>query len=452
MTAPLGSTEPHLALRHALLELAQATAKFLRDHFPDGPHMQDAFDVTDTLIRTVEVPDWMSSIYACWEPLHRLPEFETLLEAIKADEPIAKHVQLGYKTPLGGGALDPRSWAFALVGHCMEGTAEPQISTSAFASAYEDLIHFFDSDELPLVGFAPLHGLTLQEPALKVSDNISLVQLTDEERNTHWKQFGQHASAIAGMRLGDERCAARISISVPKLLDQTADASFKSHPYSEVDSQLSVLVSALRLHKPGNVGRTVLDLRTLRWCPFIGWQRTLRLPEDTVGFDGMNVSTADLPKLSQIYSQLSSLATRGDTRLGIAVSRHNQSLIRPLLQDRLVDAIVGLEAIYLADDQSELSYRLSLRAASATATDSAQRVRTFQLLRAGYALRSRILHGKPPEETIRVGDEALKPSELLRELVNVLRLSLLDALANPSLRVSQWLAEIDRRVLIGPTQ
>jgi hypothetical protein len=50
-------------------------------------------------------------------------------------------------------------------------------------------------------------------------------------------------------------------------------------------------------------------------------------------------------------------------RLGVALERLNSQYTRDLIADRVIDAVIGLEALYIDKGEGELSYRIALRCA-----------------------------------------------------------------------------------------
>jgi hypothetical protein len=84
-------------------------------------------------------------------------------------------------------------------------------------------------------------------------------------------------------------------------------------------------------------------------------------------------------------------------RLGIAIRRFSTSIEREEVGDRLVDLLVGSETLFLSDvdERTELSYRLSMRAAASSSVPD--RTKSFRFFKAAYKVRSRLVHGEQPQ-------------------------------------------------------
>lgn len=120
----------------------------------------------------------------------------------------------------------------------------------------------------------------------------------------------------------------------------------------------------------------------------------------------------------------------------ICQRRFNAAMDRVSLDDSIVDPLVAAEALFLRDagspgDRGELSYRLSLRAATLLETQPAQRFELFKFMKAAYAERSYIAHGGPSRGTVKVPGRAagMPINEFVDELSSVMRRALQKAIS-----------------------
>jgi len=78
----------------------------------------------------------------------------------------------------------------------------------------------------------------------------------------------------------------------------------------------------------------------------------------------------------------------------VALTRLDNQYSRPHLADRLVDAVIALEALYAGNNSNEVTLRVGLRvSAHLGAGDPEARERYFELFNLAYKLRSRLVHG-----------------------------------------------------------
>ncbi len=104
----------------------------------------------------------------------------------------------------------------------------------------------------------------------------------------------------------------------------------------------------------------------------------------------------------------------------ISAARFSSSFDKKLEEDRLIDYFIAFEALFTKENDA-ISYRLPLRAALFIEDDAAQRAKTFDLVRAGYDLRSNLAHGKSQlVDVIKVRDRKVPVREFMDQLREVL--------------------------------
>ena len=121
------------------------------------------------------------------------------------------------------------------------------------------------------------------------------------------------------------------------------------------------------------------------------------------------IKKEDAAELKVIFTYL---INEKDSRFIVAQRRLSLGIERKELEDRLIDYMIGLEALYLPDGNQELSFRLSLRLAFLLYSEPAERKKTYYFVREMYNTRSDIVHGSKQHD-LNV-DEISKLEELLR--------------------------------------
>ena len=127
-------------------------------------------------------------------------------------------------------------------------------------------------------------------------------------------------------------------------------------------------------------------------------------------------------QVNQVWQLLQASPNMGLLR--VPLRRWESSLLRASFEDRLIDAWVGLEALLLAGQEGELSYRAAVRLAEFLGTNGVERKAIYDVTKVSYAWRSVIVHALsskkvakrlPLEEVVRVTTEHLR-SALLKVL------------------------------------
>lgn len=96
----------------------------------------------------------------------------------------------------------------------------------------------------------------------------------------------------------------------------------------------------------------------------------------------------------EFWRRTRDIMMRPPNALGVALRRVDLMVEQERKTDRVLDLCIILEALFqLGNEQQELSYRLSLRTAHFLEGTKVDRQRTFDTVREGYSLRSKIAHG-----------------------------------------------------------
>ena len=144
-------------------------------------------------------------------------------------------------------------------------------------------------------------------------------------------------------------------------------------------------------------------------------------PPPTLG----QVATLDREKATQVIHVWQLLQTSPNVdRVRLSLRRWESSLLRPSLEDRLIDAWISLEALLLRGSDGEYKYRAAVRLGEFLGTSGVDRQAIYDAGKIPYDWRSVIVHGassktvakrQPLQETVRLTTEYLR-SALLKVL------------------------------------
>jgi hypothetical protein len=222
-------------------------------------------------------------------------------------------------------------------------------------------------------------------------------------------------------------------------LGEVPDPPYKHFDLKAASKSFRDMLTALRLLKPGFVGRyptRIIGDPSVTVPGGFAISEPLEEPEYLSPYphklsNAYILEEYEIETLKLILKAVSKLT---HTSLQIAVSRFNGQYTRSSAEDRLIDAVVALEAIYLAGVNDELKFRLAIRAATHLGgNDKSERSRIFELVTNAYDLRSTIVHGSIHEITAsKIYKRGLwkKPDELLGDMTAILRTALKSILIN----------------------
>jgi hypothetical protein len=208
-----------------------------------------------------------------------------------------------------------------------------------------------------------------------------------------------------------------------------------------VRQRLDRAMLALRTFKEGRVGYEWIHYQAVSFCPLPLGSYTfgdLHTPVGTYSLDETEIA-AFCKHAVRIFSKLDASMEMACSRLADAQTR-----FRP--EDRLVDAVIGLEALLLSaitgdDRRGELSHRFSLHYSTFFNSPS-ERHAAYRLAKDLYGLRSMIAHGNPArKDEYRLGTEkvplhvaASRSTEILQKVIR----DLLDVGGAPYKDMRYW--------------
>jgi hypothetical protein len=165
--------------------------------------------------------------------------------------------------------------------------------------------------------------------------------------------------------------------------------------------RLKRVLLLLRLFKTSDFRMYDEKIKELQWVPDPARGR-YQLEDADISFtehiscarsrNEYRLSKSETPKLIKLWKKLENIDLTSPAFLAIAIRRFIFVHERKNLEDKLIDIMVGFEALFLYGNSNK-SYNMSRRAAILMGGTISQRAQAFEILRAGYNQRSRLLHG-----------------------------------------------------------
>lgn len=168
-------------------------------------------------------------------------------------------------------------------------------------------------------------------------------------------------------------------------------------PYSKIDHALS----ALRILKDKRIGLFPSESVLIEFPPFDHlpneFKRSTHQSHNGYILSKPNevepylLDGEEIDVLKKLYTAIKGCKQPG---LLTSQSRLQRQYIRAHISDRLIDAVIALEALYSGDVRMELAFRIGLRCSTLLSGDNANlREDHFDLFKLAYDLRSRLVHG-----------------------------------------------------------
>jgi Apea-like HEPN len=277
----------------------------------------------------------------------------------------------------------------------------------------EEVIQFVKQ---PMVRYrfqAQLLNFTMIESTLSLPGNLTIRRLNEHEVSafindsiTPVSFFGIHEFVIEGE---DE---------FPKIFGYPDNIA---HPIEKVRAVLDRAILCLRTFKQGSIGYDNVKCKPLNFCPF-GLGGTHVKNDMYIPFCRYELLSDEIVLLDDYANRVLQVS---EPSMEMALSRLADAEIRTKPQDKIVDAVIGMEALLLAalSSKSELSFRFSLNYSMLFPSD--KRPSAFKLAKSLYNIRSTIAHGSSIDEMVNIDDQKVPLSDAANKATDVLRIIIL---------------------------
>jgi hypothetical protein len=239
-----------------------------------------------------------------------------------------------------------------------------------------------------------------------LSSDIQLRKLSDNEI---CKLIERQKALFQDDDLPRNPCLLEQRFQLP--VNQMADINAATANFNEV-------ITALRLLKEGRVERQKTYIRSER-------PGQLRSPGGSIGSinkrypisQTYTLFEADVPALKEILTAIKS--GKIPLRLQTAVDRVNFAAERDRADDKLLDLLIAMEALF-GDSQGAIGYKIGLRCAVFVENDYEERKRISELINDAYSRRSALVHGGRSKSK---GPLKLTTDQIVKELLVLIQKS-----------------------------
>ncbi len=263
-----------------------------------------------------------------------------------------------------------------------------------------------------LVLFTPLFSFNSDFQEIKLNDNLLICHPSFDELNV----YEQDA-------LLDIFQYSSISLPTFVIRSNILTPISSNSLYESQTAQWNCL-KALRLLKSENI---VIGTQYLCSLSPFGLVTVLTRYRNTIYGDESNIYVLrynEIDRFNEIYNAINNINSKNLLWLNSAINRFYFSFQQGLLNSP-IDITIGLEALYLAND-TELSYKLAMRAAYLLGNTSEEINDIYSLITSAYKVRSKLVHGMNIKDEIKLkSGDSISITDLMQNTRNILRESIL---------------------------
>ena len=321
------------------------------------------------------VTDWTWFVLRRYEDLRELPELKAGLTAL------AKHVEVDKFYGCD------QSYFFHPVIELIEASKGLDVPEEMMQTAAKHLAEHIADGRYQVETTCVLKGFHSEVSPIFV-DDFEIRNFTEAECRTIWEADGKVAEDCNSLNPGD---------FVVKIYG-IAHSDEHGKEYWGYLKQLQKLVFCLRLFKSG---RVQIDnrpsMRKLGWAH--EFPTAHRLVSAWPKIRNYRLSENEVAAFRELWKRHSMVFDTTDRRLSLAIKRFNGYYDRETPEDGIIDTFIGFEAL-LTENSQEITHKLSLRAANLIGETVEERESIFRDMKAGYRLRSLIVHGSDIKKQI----------------------------------------------------
>ena len=382
-------------------------------------------------------------------------EFLDFINVVSADEIISLQLDTLVGTCLGSHRLEAANIALRPVYEFLTDQGIVEFNISSFNSVYSKIESALYSDEIDFENITPLCGFTMDDSEISLTENISIVKLSEKEI---LEFFG--LGIKLGSSMGDDafvhgvhQYAIKTSYKLPKIIGER-DASIRDIEQNEFFSNKNeqAVIDALRIYKEGKL-YPITTTRRGKSILSIGVSFSFEAPVKHFMKNKYSLLKNEIDEFKSFWSEKSKAKLPEKNFLSVGIRRFSQSNERDNIEDKIIDLMISAEAIFLSSGgsfQGELKYRLSHRAAMFIETDVELQKYVFDFMQKAYDVRSSIVHGSNPKLPNKMDGSAYTLEEFCGDIERYLRVSIKKAISKAAAAKDKSNA-IDWKSIIFPS-
>lgn len=389
------------------------------------------------------MPVWRhAEIEALWD----LPSWAEVERTVQEDPRLEEQVGQLVGSDQGGRLLEMQT----LGRHVLPLPGEMSDVEGFFSRRFSELDGVLGTQELEYKVVWPLPGLSSGQFPVQLEQDVELNRMTEDELTTALNlELVQPTFPGTSILMPDEADPAclRYHYRIEKMIgdrDNERASQLVMARQALIDGVRETFEQALALLFTDPITVTGQMAVAAKWNLQAGAVTFQQIsPPQNVKHRRQELDEVAAADLQAVWKQLRQPGLLQQQRaLALALRRLSYQARRERIEDELVDVLVAAEALYLSDvDYEELGFRLSLRAAALANPEKVglTKRQVFDLMRAAYKVRSKVVHGDIPKtRDLRVAGAPVQLPEFVEVVERVVRQGLREALRRAANATEQW--------------
>lgn len=327
-----------------------------------GPGSFSFYHETETL--------WPALVYKNDAGLKELQPYKAARQCLEKDAIVSKHLNSLVGTPESKVRMDVDRILLALLTQLVNKQDGTQFDDERFGEIYNSLEDFFYEDRLEYRCFAAMERFSMDTDRIELEPNLFIGQIPQEDKERILSEAKEFGSFVPFPLLLGLECALELRTSVRKIIGDAGSEAVEDFPSRSAQAKFDDVCSALRLFKGGAVGYNRIRVESLSWGPH-GGAFSLG-PNAPKIFSGSpyKLIKDEAESFADFWTFFQGIRKSHPRRVEVALRRLDFAYERARPEDKLVDYLIGFEALLLKrSERQELEYRLALRGSYLLADD-----------------------------------------------------------------------------------
>jgi Apea-like HEPN len=411
-------------------------------------------------LRDRATPWWALCISENQDALEKLPERRALCELLKRDPDTSPMIGHLVGVRLSSQILELNFFTDRMMWLMVERTSGLAFDEGVFDELYPGWEAQLRSPAIPIRRLAPLNGFTAPGP-IRLGSHIVIDRMTDDEIVKCLEAGLIPSFPNGGAAYVTTTHSIRWESDEPRIIGgvSEADGGAALAEFSFTAERMRATLETLRVFKAGHVsiGRPATRAFVAYTDHWAGtgathWSPLADLAASDWPAAGSYCLDGDEADRLARFSPQCDLARQSVGPIDASVRRFALAAERAGQDDRILDLVIAMEGLFLSDltQGGELGYRFALRGAcllTERPDDRGRGVLTF--LKAAYAARSAIAHGRSPKLQKLVMPDGSRPQsiELFADSVEATARDALQRSVDLHHRTGAFVDDWDRLVL-----
>lgn len=341
-----------------------------------------------------ELDDWAGVIRDNNQALKAMPSYLNAVRLIREEEPFASQLTL---------VTSPERILGELLARVLEEEASLQYRAATFDRIYQAIEDYFYRDTVQCVYLAPLRRFRMEPTSVQLDPDLALIRIPDKVREERWLHaMTGWVGADMDWAVAQAKYALQLRLELKKELVSDPHVTPDGRPGIVIAREkFADVCSALRVFKSGRLGYQYITMEPASWTPIPGgpgWGPAAK----TILGEVYELSEQEVEPFLELWAHVESASATKRSEMDVPLARFNLGYVERDARERLIDYVIGFEALLLGSE-GELSYRLALRGAAMLGKDAGQRQTVRDELKAAYNQRNKIVHGGRPQDPAPIG-------------------------------------------------